>query len=131
MLFVFGKRAKKLRLSKVSELIHSSTKYDQGSSTELQFARVTVYFHEIVDTGDGDEDYEVVEGSECVVSRLAKRDDSSTYKLNGKNASFKVVAAYLNEKGIDLDNNRFLILQVRRFPAFVLLFFVFVSTLAH
>jgi hypothetical protein len=44
MLFVFGKRAKQLRLNKVSELIHNST-YHQN----LEMARVSVHFQEIVD----------------------------------------------------------------------------------
>ena len=108
MLFVFGKRAKKLRLNKVSELIHSSDAY---KNDPLQYAKVCVYFHEIIDTGDGDEDYEIVEGSESVISRVARRDNSSQYQINGKNATFKKVADFLGSKGIDLDNNRFLILQ--------------------
>lgn len=44
MLFVFGKRAKQLRLSKVSELIHNSTNH-----RNLEQARVSVYFQEIID----------------------------------------------------------------------------------
>lgn len=108
MLFVFGKRAKKLRLNKVSELIHNSDAY---KNNPLPFAKVCVYFHEIVDTGDGDDDYEVVQNSELVISRVARRDNSSQYQINGKNATFKHVAEFLGSKGIDLDNNRFLILQ--------------------
>lgn len=108
MLFVFGKRAKKLRLNKVSELIHNSAAF---KDSPLQYARVSVYFQEIIDTGDGDQDYRVVPNSEIVVTRIAKRDNSSQYKLDGKNCSFRQVATYLNSKGIDLDNNRFLILQ--------------------
>jgi structural maintenance of chromosome 4 len=108
MLFVFGKRAKKLRLNKVSELIHKS---DAVKDNPPQFARVSVHFQEIIDTGDGDEDYNVVPNTEMVVTRIAKLDSSSTYKLNGKNSSFKEIASFLNSKGIDLDNNRFLILQ--------------------
>uniref|UniRef100_A0A7S2JYQ7 Structural maintenance of chromosomes protein n=1 Tax=Leptocylindrus danicus TaxID=163516 RepID=A0A7S2JYQ7_9STRA len=108
MLFVFGKRAKKLRLNKVSELIHNSDAYRDNP---LQYARVSVYFNDIVDTGVGDEDYDIVPNSEMVVSRTARRDNSSSYKLDGKNCSFKQVAEYLGSKGIDLENNRFLILQ--------------------
>eukprot|EP00584_Thalassiosira_punctigera_P008532 CAMPEP_0172534302 /NCGR_PEP_ID=MMETSP1067-20121228/6717_1 /TAXON_ID=265564 ORGANISM="Thalassiosira punctigera, Strain Tpunct2005C2" /NCGR_SAMPLE_ID=MMETSP1067 /ASSEMBLY_ACC=CAM_ASM_000444 /LENGTH=1372 /DNA_ID=CAMNT_0013319079 /DNA_START=196 /DNA_END=4314 /DNA_ORIENTATION=- len=108
MLFVFGKRAKKLRLNKVSELIHSS---DAFKDDPLQYAKVCVHFSEIVDTGDGDDDYELVEGSELVISRVARRDNSSQYQINGRNATFKKVAEFLGSKGIDLDNNRFLILQ--------------------
>jgi Chromosome segregation ATPases len=108
MLFVFGKRAKKLRLNKVSELIHSSAAYQKNP---LEYAQVSVYFSEIIDTGDGDEDYVRVPDSEIVVTRIAKRDNTSQYKLDGKNCSFRQVASFLNSKGIDLDNNRFLILQ--------------------
>jgi len=106
MLFVFGKRAKKLRLNKVSELIHKSDAVQNPS-----FARVSVFFQEILDTGPADDDYQVVPHTECVITRIARKDNSSTYKLDGKNCQFKDVAAYLNSKGIDLDNNRFLILQ--------------------
>lgn len=108
MLFVFGKRAKKLRLNKVSELIHKSDGVKDNPPTS---ARVSVYFQDIVDTGSGDEDYRVLPNTEVVVTRIAKQDNSSTYKLNGKNASFKDIAKFLDSKGIDLDNNRFLILQ--------------------
>lgn len=106
MLFVFGKRAKKLRLNKVSELIHKSSAVKDAHS-----AQVSVYFQDIIDTGSGDEDYIVVPATETVVTRTARKDNSSTYKLNGKACSFKEVAEYLGSKGIDLDNNRFLILQ--------------------
>jgi structural maintenance of chromosome 4 len=44
MLFVFGKRAKQLRLNKVSELIHNSTHH-----RDLDQARVSVHFQEIAD----------------------------------------------------------------------------------
>ena len=108
MLFVFGKRAKKLRLNKVSELIHKS---DAVKDDPPQYARVSVHFQEIIDTGNGDNDYTVVPNTEVVVTRMAKKDNTSTYKLNGKNSSFKEIANFLSSKGIDLDNNRFLILQ--------------------
>jgi structural maintenance of chromosome 4 len=106
MLFVFGKRAKKLRLNKVSELIHKS-----DACSDATFARVSVYFQDIIDTGPGDEDYQLVPGTEIVITRIARKDNSSSYKIDGKNCQFKEVAAYLGAKGIDLDNNRFLILQ--------------------
>lgn len=108
MLFVFGKRAKKLRLNKVSELIHKS---DAVKDNPPNSARVSVYFQDIIDTGPGDEDYDLVPGTETVVTRIARNDNSSSYKINGKNCQFKEVASYLDGKGIDLDNNRFLILQ--------------------
>ena len=45
------------------------------------------------------------------MTRSAWRDNSSKYYVNGKGSSFTEVTALLNGKGIDLDNNRFLILQ--------------------
>jgi structural maintenance of chromosome 4 len=108
MLFVFGKRASKLRLKKVSELIHKSDAVRQNPPT---FARVSVFFQDIIDTGPGDDDYTVVPGTDVVVTRIARMDNSSTYKIDGKACQFKDVASYLESKGIDLDNNRFLILQ--------------------
>ena len=121
MLFVFGKRAKQLRLNKVSELIHKS---DQCSPTA---ATVTVYMEEIIDlpppstTETGRESYtsqsvdplpyEIVPNSQVILSRTAKSDNSSVYKLNGKTTQFRDINAFLNTKGIDLEHNRFLILQ--------------------
>jgi structural maintenance of chromosome 4 len=110
LLFVFGKRATKLRFKKVRELIHKNSSAS-AAATPPDLARVSVYFHDIIDTGDGDYDYVVVPNSEVVVTRIAKRDNSSTYLLNGKTCPFRQVADFLETKGIDLDNNRFLILQ--------------------
>lgn len=106
LLFVFGKRAKKMRLNKVSELIHcSSTLPDLGS------AKVSVTFQDIRDTGEGPEDYEIVEGSLLTVSREAFKNNSSKYYLDGKNSNFSEVTTLLRKRGVDLEHNRFLILQ--------------------
>ncbi|CAH0403323.1 unnamed protein product [Chilo suppressalis] len=104
MLFVFGYRATKIRSKKISVLIHSSSKYPNINS-----ATVAVHFCQIID-GDG-EDYTVVPNSEIVVSRSASKDNSSFYTLNGRRVQFKEVAKMLRSHGIDLDHNRFLILQ--------------------
>lgn len=106
MLFVFGRRAKQLRHSKLSELLHHSSTYPN-----VQSATVTVYFHEIIDTGDGDNDYTVVSGSEFAVARTAFRNNTSKYYLNEKEVKMGKVVELLKFKGVDLDNNRFLILQ--------------------
>lgn len=106
MLFVFGKRAKQLRLNKVSELIHNSTHH-----RNVEMARVSVYFHEIIDTSDDEFGYDVVPESEFVVTRTAHRSNKSDYYINDSKSNFKEVTSLLKEKGIDLDNNRFLILQ--------------------
>ncbi|KAL9262973.1 Structural maintenance of chromosomes protein 4-like protein [Drosera capensis] len=104
MLFVFGKRAKQMRLNKVSELIHNSTNHQN-----LDSAGVSVYFQEIIDGNDGE--YEVVSGSEFVITRVAFRDSSSKYYINDQASNFTEVTKKLKGKGVDLDNNRFLILQ--------------------
>lgn len=104
MLFVFGKRAKQMRLNKVSELIHNSSNHQN-----LEKASVSVHFQEIIDL-DG-ENYEPVKGSDFVVTRVAFRDNSSKYYINNRGSNFTEVTKKLRLKGVDLDNNRFLILQ--------------------
>ncbi|PIM99573.1 Structural maintenance of chromosome protein [Handroanthus impetiginosus] len=104
MLFVFGKRAKQMRLNKVSELIHNSTNHQN-----LDSAGVSVRFQEIIDLDD--EAYEVVPGSDFVITRIAFRDNSSKYYINDRASNFTEVTKLLRGKGVDLDNNRFLILQ--------------------
>ncbi|KAH9321111.1 hypothetical protein KI387_015750, partial [Taxus chinensis] len=104
MLFVFGKRAKQMRLNKVSELIHNSSNHQN-----LDKASVSVHFQEIIDL-DG-ENYEPVKGSDFVVTRVAFRDNSSKYYINNRGSNFTEVTKKLRAKGVDLDNNRFLILQ--------------------
>lgn len=56
--------------------------------------------------------YEVIKGSDFMITRTAFRDNSSKYYINDKGSSFTEVTKKLKGKGIDLDNNRFLILQV-------------------
>eukprot|EP00798_Chlamydomonas_sp_ICE-L_P016663 gene16663-22917_t len=59
--------------------------HNSTNHKDLAFATVTVHFQEILDKSD--------------------------YYMNGKKATTKEVSAWLKEKGIDLENNRFLILQ--------------------
>ncbi|KAI2656619.1 Structural maintenance of chromosomes protein 4 [Labeo rohita] len=104
MLFVFGYRAQKIRSKKLSVLIHSS-----DAHPDIQSCTVEVHFQKIVDK-EGD-DYEVIPNSSFYVSRTAAKDNSSSYHINGKKATFKDVGILLRSHGIDLDHNRFLILQ--------------------
>eukprot|EP00899_Mesostigma_viride_P022586 jgi/Mesvir1/3511/Mv11989-RA.2 len=106
LLFVFGKRAKQLRLNKVSELIHNSSDFQN-----LESARVSVHFHEIIDDGLNDEEFEIVPNSDLTVTRAAFRNNTSKYYLNDHASNATEVTTVLKGKGIDLDNNRFLILQ--------------------
>nr|XP_011465606.1 PREDICTED: structural maintenance of chromosomes protein 4-like isoform X1 [Fragaria vesca subsp. vesca] len=104
MLFVFGKRAKQMRLNRVSELIHNST-----DCQNMDCAGVSVHFQEIIDLDDGT--FEAVPGSDFVITRVAYRDNSSKYYINDRSSNFTEVTTKLKGKGVDLDNNRFLILQ--------------------
>ena len=56
--------------------------------------------------------FEVVPGSQFTVSRTARKDNTSDYYLDGKKQTFKEIGIVLRGCGIDLDHNRFLILQV-------------------
>lgn len=105
MLFVFGYRAQKIRSKKVSVLIHNSEKH-----VNLRSCTVEVHFHMIVDK-EGENEYDVIPGSEIVVSRTAFKDNSSYYSIDGRKTNFKEVSTLLKGKGIDLVHNRFLILQ--------------------
>ncbi|NWV07543.1 SMC4 protein, partial [Ptilonorhynchus violaceus] len=104
LLFVFGYRAQKIRSKKLSVLIHNSDEH-----RDIQSCSVEVHFQKIIDK-EGD-DYEVIPDSKFSVSRTACRDNSSTYYINGKKKTFRDVGMLLRSHGIDLDHNRFLILQ--------------------
>ncbi|XP_073435068.1 structural maintenance of chromosomes protein 4 [Dendrobates tinctorius] len=104
MLFVFGYRAQKIRSKKLSVLIHNSDEH-----TDIQSCTVEVHFQTIVDK-EGD-DFEVIPNSNFYVARTAYKDNSSVYQISGKKKSFKDVGVLLRSHGIDLDHNRFLILQ--------------------
>ena len=105
LMFVFGKKAKKIRLSKLSELIHNPQKGGQKPSC----ARVEVIFHEIVDVGPSE--FVSVSGSELIVAREVSSNNGSKYIVNGKSSNWTDVTQLFSSKGIDLEHNRFLILQ--------------------
>lgn len=106
MLFVFGYRAQKIRSKKISVLIHNSENHPN-----VQSCKVQVHFQEIIDDDSEKDGFRVVPESQFVVSRTASKDNSSHYEVNGRRCQFKEVAKLLRAKGIDLDHNRFLILQ--------------------
>lgn len=105
MLFVFGYRSNKIRCKKMALMIHHSKKFPNITS-----CRVAVHFAQIEDNPDGT--YRTVEGSEFVIAREAHRNNSSYYTINNRRVHFKEVAALLKKHNVDLDHNRFLILQV-------------------
>ena len=51
--------------------------------------------------------------SDLSVMRTAFKNNSSKYSINGRQSNYKEVQTLLKGRGIDLDHNRFLILQVR------------------
>ena len=106
LLFVFGYRTKKLRLNKLSELIHNS---NHGS--DLPSASVEIQFQQVIDTNLEREEYDIIPDSEIVLKRQATADNKSHYFLNGEKSTFSEVRNLLMKHNIDLNNNRFLILQ--------------------
>ncbi|XP_058121689.1 structural maintenance of chromosomes protein 4 [Anopheles ziemanni] len=104
MLFVFGYRAQKIRSKKLSVLLHNSSKHPNTNS-----CTVGVHFKQIIDKEDGT--FDEVPNSGFVVARTAFRDNSSYYTIDNKRVHFKEVSKLLKHHGIDLDHNRFLILQ--------------------
>ncbi|GFS60645.1 structural maintenance of chromosomes protein 4 [Nephila pilipes] len=103
LLFVFGYRAQKIRSKKVSVLIHKSNKYP-----DLDSCSVTVKFATIKDEG---ESFTILPNSQFSVTRTGYNDNSSTYEIDGRRCQYKEVANLLKKYGIDLDFNRFMILQ--------------------
>ena len=104
MLFVFGYRAQKIRSKKLSVLLHNSEEHPN-----IRFCKVKVHFQEIID--EGEDSFRVVPNTHVVVTRTAFKDNSSHYELNNKRVQYKEIAQALRKQGIDLDHNRFLILQ--------------------
>jgi structural maintenance of chromosome 4 len=57
----------------------------------------------------------LVPNSQLIVTRTAYKNNSSRYSINNRFSTFTEVTTLLKGKGIDLDHNRFLILQVSYF----------------
>lgn len=94
-----------MRQSKLSELIHNSAEYPN-----FDHCAVEVHFREIFDE-PGSEEFEVVPNSELVVTRMAMKNNQSKYLIDGESSNYATVTNLLKGRGIDLDHNRFLILQ--------------------
>ena len=106
LLFVFGRRAKQIRLKKISELVHTSENHPNCAQ-----ARVNIHFEEIVDDEHSENDYSVIPNSQIIISRIATKKNQSTYLINNKVSTIAKVKELLLSKHVDLNNNRFLILQ--------------------
>ncbi|CDW85429.1 structural maintenance of chromosomes protein 4-like [Stylonychia lemnae] len=106
LLFVFGKKAKQMRLERLQQLIHNS-----GKHQNLASASVKIRFHDIQDDFTQKNSYKVVPGSNFEVSRTVYKNGSSKYFINGNDCGYEQMTELLKSKGIDLNHNRFLILQ--------------------
>lgn len=109
MLFVFGRKAKQIRLEKLSELIHNS-----AAHPDVRFASVTVNFVRLLESEEDEKrrDQRVeVENSLLSIRREVFRSGTSQYYINQTRSSQKEVERRLIDEGIDLEHNRFLILQ--------------------
>ncbi|KAF8801471.1 hypothetical protein BYT27DRAFT_7115015, partial [Phlegmacium glaucopus] len=102
LLFVFGYRASKMRPGKISELIHNSANFP-----DLDECSVEVHFREIIDL-PGPDAFKPVPNSRLIVTRQAFKNNASRYAINDRSSIYTL----LKGRGIDLDHNRFLILQV-------------------
>jgi structural maintenance of chromosome 4 len=79
----------------------------------LEYARVAIHFQLIIDDETSDENFTVVPESEFCIARVAYLNNSSKYTIDGKASTYGEVGTLLRSHGVDLDNNRFLILQVQ------------------
>lgn len=99
MLFVFGYKARRMRQTKLKDLIHKSAEFPNCTK-----ARVEVNFAKCKNN-------EIIANSEFSIAREVFADSSSKYFFNKKTSSYGEITEFLKAEGIDLDHNRFLILQ--------------------
>lgn len=104
MLFIFGFNASWMRLNKLNQLIHNSS-----SSTGNTRAAVEVHFKKVQETAEGQ--LVDVPGSEFWIRRTVNSGSVSKYFMGGRESTQAEVKDRLKGEGIDLGNNRFLILQ--------------------
>lgn len=100
IIFVFGFSAKRMRQQKLCSLIHNSAKHpnDKSAYVEVIFAKV-------------DEENNVIDDSEFSIKRDINSSGVSNYYINSSKTSRDSVTTFLKEESVDLDHNRFLILQ--------------------
>ena len=102
MLFVFGKRAKQLRLNRCPA-------DPRGGSGTCSSARGGA-LPRIADSTT-DEERSRPSPGRFVIAREAYKNNTSKYFIDAKTSSFTEVTTLLKTHGVDLNNNRFLILQ--------------------
>ncbi|RYG69348.1 hypothetical protein EON64_02930 [archaeon] len=78
---------------------------------------MSIFFQLIHDKADDPDAFNVVPHSEFCVARVAYANNTSKYTIDGKTATWGEVGTLLKSHGVELDNNRFLILQGMMFFA--------------
>ncbi|RHW69248.1 structural maintenance of chromosome 4 [Trypanosoma brucei equiperdum] len=109
MLFVFGKNARKIRLEKLSELIHTS-----AAHPNFTYASVTVHFVRLRESAEQQRDpnqREEIPNSVLSIKREVYKTGASQYFIQGTRTTQREVVETLIKEGVDLEHNRFLILQ--------------------
>lgn len=104
MLFIFGYKANWMRLNRLNQLIHNSS-----TMTEIERASVEVQFKKVVN--DERDQIQEVAGEGFSLRRVVKMTGASKYYINDRESTQGEVKDRLKDEGIDLNNNRFLILQ--------------------
>ena len=94
LIFAFGKRASTMRSKRIEDLIHKS-----DTREDLDFASVSVHFSPV----DG--------GKDTVLERVVLQSGVSHYKVDGRKESMETVVGRLKGLGVDIERNRFMILQ--------------------
>ncbi|CAL6100870.1 SMC4-like_protein [Hexamita inflata] len=90
LLFVFGFRAKQLRQTKATDLIHFSHEQPDFARVQIDFVNLDQQFS---------------------VARVVRRSGQNYYEVNQQRASLEAVTQILLDNGLDINHNRFLILQ--------------------
>lgn len=99
LIFIFGHRASRMRLKNLTELIHNSNDHPNCS-----YASVAVHFYEV----DSNEN----EQNRFSIRRTVYQETSGTkYFIDEMESTKNEVVELLLKKGVDLINNRFMILQ--------------------
>lgn len=94
LIFAFGKRANTMRSKRIEDLIHKS-----DTRKDLDFASVSVHFTPVGG------------GKGTILERVVLQSGASHYKLDGKKENMDAVVRRLKSLGVDIERNRFMILQ--------------------
>lgn len=100
LLFVFGFRAKQIRQSKLVGLIHHS-----AAHPDLRDCYVTISFARV------NENHEIIPNTEFSIKRDLHSNGDNNYYMNKSKVKRNDVTSFLLKEGVDLNHNRFLILQ--------------------